>query len=363
MKQMPRITHVWWFAATALLLMPAMALAHGHGKFDDDHLWRNWSFDPFIIGSAVFAIWLFVRGAHRRSSSRPVSLWRYILFSGGVILVVLSLQSPLDPIAEHLFWVHQIQHMMLRVSGPMAIMFSSPAGVLVSGMPRAMRDRIVAPIARARMARGLARGLFGPVQATALFILALYVWEVPALHDAALLNPALHYLMHVTMLLAGLIFFGVVFDHRDPPKAAAFGARQLMLVAAIVAEIVIGAATTMKPMVLYHAYDIEGRLYDMLPLADEASGGFLIWVPTSMMFLIAVLLVVHLWNASEVRVWKRIERGGRSNSAALLVPQTAEELWILVRPRNRRLAFGLFLVPLVMLTLTFGVVETLRIVG
>jgi hypothetical protein len=36
---------------------------------------------------------------------------------------------------------------------------------------------------------------------------------------------------------------------------------------------------------------------------------------------------------------------------------------MLCGPRNRRLAFGLFLIPPIMLTMTFGVVEPLRIVG
>jgi len=350
-------------AASGVLLMPTLAFAHVSGGFDDEHLWRNWSFDPFLVGLTVFSIWLFLRGARKRAAVRAVSGWRHLLFISGAGLVLLGLQSPIDAMAEHLFWMHQIQHMILRVAGPMLIMYSAPAGVVISGMPRWMRERLMAPIIRARMSRNLGRMLFGPLQATVLFVLALYVWEIPLLHNAALLDPVLHYVMHVTMLLSGLIFFGVIFDHRDPPKSAAFGARQMMLASAIVLEILIGAFTTLKPMVLYPAYDIQGRLFDMAPMADEAAGGFLMWSPPSMMFLIAVMLVIHLWNASEVRYWNRAARQGRSNSAMLLTPQTAEELWIMVRPKNRRLALGLFLVPLLMLALSFGVVGVVRMAG
>jgi cytochrome c oxidase assembly factor CtaG len=64
---------------------------------------------------------------HRRSGVTAASLLdsrRYFF----------ALQSPIDPVAEHLFFVHQIQLLLGRVT-PMFIMLSAPQGLLVAGMP------------------------------------------------------------------------------------------------------------------------------------------------------------------------------------------------------------------------------------
>ncbi len=358
------------FALAALVwfgLCAGPALAHAGGHDDDAELavgaalWREWSLDPLIWGLSGLFIWLFLRGAIRRArQGNPVHPGRIFAYLAGVLLVWASLVSPLDYMAEHLFWMHQVQHMILHLSGPLLILAALPQGVIYTGMPRPLRRITIAPLARSTNIRWLGHLLSRPWMATLLFILTLYLWQIPLLHDAALLNDALHYFMHATMLLSGILFFWVVFDQRDPPKAPAHGVRQIMLVASVVAEILLGAVTTMKTVVLYPAYDVVGRLYGINALADEASGGFLIWSPACMMFLIAILLVVGHWNRTETRRMSRQGSVLRSNSAALLNPQTAEELWMIIRPRNRRMGLGLSAVAIMMLILTLGMALSLR---
>ncbi|HDZ74511.1 MAG TPA: hypothetical protein ENH55_17445 [Aurantimonas coralicida] len=52
-----------------------------------------------------------------------------------------------------------------------------------------------------------------------LFVLSLYVWQIPPVHNAALLNSLIHWAMHLTMLATGLLFFAMVFGRRDVPSA------------------------------------------------------------------------------------------------------------------------------------------------
>lgn len=359
-----RFTRPHWRAALLALmsvLPPATALAHGADELDPDHLWAMWSFDPLVWGLGGLFSWLYLRGAaRRRARGRPVQLWRAVLYLGGIALIVAALVSPVDYLAEHLFWMHQIQHMILHITGPLLILAAQPQGVVFTGMPRGLRFWTLAPVVRSRWARWLGRVFSHPVMATVVFILTLAAWQIPSWHDAALLNDALHYLMHVTMLVGGLLFFWVLFDMRDPPKGVAHGGREVMLFAATLSAIVIGGVVTMKPMELYPAYDIVGRLWDWTPMDDETTGGILIWIPSSMMFLLAMLLVVGLWNGSEVRRWTRAQGGIGSNSAALMLPQTAEELWLVVTPRNRRLGAGLGVVAASMALGAVGIVLTLH---
>src|SRR3546814_7633958 len=87
------------------------------------------------------------------------------------------------------------------------------------------------------------------------FIASLYAWEVPSWHNAALLNDGIHYLMHVTMLVAGLFFWWLVLDRRPPPQGLRHGVRLMMLWLAILSNIILGGYTALKHDVLYTAYD------------------------------------------------------------------------------------------------------------
>ncbi len=327
--------------AVALVLFTHPALAHGGAELDADDAWQAWRLTPDIVIATLLVLAVYGAGMwRRRTTLHGAQAARSAAFLGGVATVFLALQSPVDPIAERLFSMHQIQHMLLRVIGPLLIAWSLPAAMLVAGLPRWARAKVLAPLLSDRGFRGFFGFLGNPVVATVLFIASLYVWEVPSIHDAALLDDGLHYTMHVTMLAAGLLFWARIFDSRVAPKGIRFGIRLMMLWIAIIANILIGAATTLKPMVLYHAYDIHGRLFGMPPLADEQLGGVLIWIPSSMMCLIAIIVVIHTLGLHEEKMEAARTRWTPSNSAAMAWPTTGAELIARARVKNRQMALG-----------------------
>lgn len=291
----------------AAVLLPAAAQAHGGEGLSAASAWSAWSLTPEISGPILVILAIYVRGAvRRRSVSQPVSAVRHTLFAGGMMALFLSLQSPIDPMGERLFLAHQIQHLLLRMVGPMLVVLSRPQGVLTAGLPEALRRSIIAPIMANGAVSGLYRRLTGPVAAFLLFLLSLYVWQVPSVHNSALLNPLIHWAMHLTMLAAGLLFFAMIFDRRDVPTAPPHFLRIALLFATIVSSILLGAITVFKTTVLYTAYDIKGRLFGIAPLTDETAGGFILWVPASMMAIVAIVIEVYDWNLTET---KRLRRG------------------------------------------------------
>ena len=291
----------------AAVLLPAAALAHGGAGLSAASAWSSRSPTPEISGPILVILAVYVRGAVRRLSvAQPVSAVRHALFAGGMLALFLSLQSPIDPMGKRLFLAHQIQHLLLRMIGPMLVVLSRPQGVLTAGLPEALRRSIIAPIMANGAVSGLYRRLTGPVAAFLLFLLSLYVWQVPSVHNSALLNPLIHWAMHLTMLAAGFLFFAMIFDRRDVPTAPPHFLRIALLFATIVSNILLGAITVFKTTVLYTAYDIEGRLFGIAPLTDETAGGFILWVPASMMAIIAILVVFFDWNLTER---KRLRRG------------------------------------------------------
>jgi len=335
--------------ALGLLLVSVTALAqaaeaHGVGELTAENALYAWGKDIDIYTVTLIAALVYLTGALRRWKARNApAWWRHLSFLAGLALVFLALESPVDAIAEHTFWVHQIQHLLLRMAGPMLIMLAGPDTTFLAGLPRALRRGMVRPLAGNGAMQRLGRFLAHPVPVFLIFFLSLAVWEYPPFHNAALADPALHYLMHITMLLAGLIFFHAIFDRRLPPASLGYGWRQMVLLLSVFANIAVGAATALKATVWYGAYDEAGRLFTQSPLMDEQIGGYVIWVPGSMMLIVSIMVAIYGWNASEtLRVMREQATRSGSNMAAMLAqPQTAEELWIKVEKPNRAVAFGL----------------------
>jgi putative membrane protein len=306
-------------AVLAASLTPAVAFADDADAHQP--LWLSWDFSAGLVIPAAAALLLYWRGLEKRPGAFDESPGRHLAFLGGVCLTFASLASPIDAMSDHLFCMHQVQHMLLRMVGPMLIAYAQPGATLVAGSPNWLRRGPVRQV----LASGPNRKLFGflvrPWPATLLFVASLYVWQWPPLHNRAIVDDGVHDLMHATMLAAGLLFFWRVFDQRPPPKGASYGARLMMVWIGTLANIPIGAFTCLKSQELYPAYDTVGRLFGISPLDDERLGGFIMWAPSSMMMLIALLLVVHAWGGHEERVAVRAgaRPAARRNNGALAI--------------------------------------------
>ena len=324
------------------------------------------SFDPFgpalspvalvAIGALVL---LYLRGARRpRLVREQVSPLRHLLFASGVLAMAFALEGALAATGSRLFAVHQVQHLLLRLIGPILVVLSHPWPILRAGLPRALRHSLGRMGDRPGFA-GAARLLTRLDVNFVLMIAALYVWQVPALHNAAVTLPWLALLAHLSMTAAGLGFFSVTLDRRAAPVGAIHGLRILALIGIILSNILLGSLTTLKGTVLYSGYDIAGRLWDFAPLADETVGGYTIWVPSSFVIVAAIILVFNGWNALEVRQWNARHDWSGSNAAALEYPETAQELRLKVSDRNLRLVRTLALIAATMFVGAIVTVTTL----
>jgi len=328
---------------TACALLPATAAcAHVGEHHGDEITWNVWVFEPAVIVPTLLVAIVYAAGVgRRRAIDDRMQVWRHVAFAAGLLSVFVALQSPLDSVAEHLFSMHQIQHLLLRMIAPMLIALAAPQAMLISGLPAALRRGALAPVIGNSVLQQIFLFLVQPVVVTLLFVAVLYIWQLPRYHDAALLDDTIHDTMHVTMLTAGLLFWWRVFDTRPAPAGLRYGTRLMMLWIVILTQIALGAYTTLKSDLLYRAYDVVGRLFGVHPLTDEALGGFIIWVPSAMMGLAAAIYVIHMWGRHETRVEENRALWSTSDSAVLLYPTTGAALIEQARPKNRILALGI----------------------
>ncbi len=353
--------HLFRLWPTLLIAAATPAFAHEDATLTEQTAWTAWNLTPdIVIPTALVAIIYIVGMLRRRAITEPLPPWRHAAFFGGLAAVFLSLQSPIDPIAERLFWMHQIQHLLLRMIGPMLIALAAPQGILSAGLRATLGGNVVKPIVSNGALRSVFRFLARPTVATILFVAALYVWEVPRYHNLAIVNEPVHYVMHVTMLIAGLLFWWLVFDQRPARQGLRYGVRLMMLWVVTLSNIVLGAYTVLKSDVLYGAYDIAGRLFGISPLADEQLGGVVIWIPGSMMCLAGILIVIHMWGHQETRV---AERAAAAPPASLALAAAAPTPAMVRQQRSKNLAlafgFGAFAVTMFAAALLVGVLSNL----
>jgi putative membrane protein len=300
---------------------------------------HGWTFDPVIIAAAAVILLIYAMGVTRGAASN-ISLrrWRHAAFAAGIGTVLLALEGPLGALARQLFLARQIQDLLLGIAAPILIVLAMPGVALIAGLSGESPSNVYPD--QTDEAELRADSLWRNAGATALSIGVLYVWLYPPFQNAAVTSSLAEMALSVMTFGAALLFWSFIFDFRPLPAGAGFGSRLVMLWITSLSHIAIGAYLTIKTEVLYSAYGTAGRLFGISALTDETVGGFVIWVPSALLCLAAIIMVIHLWGRHEDRVWAIYSGRSSSNSAALLFPTTGEQLIALARPKNRALAIA-----------------------
>lgn len=264
---------LFWLSATRPSLLPA---------------WAPWDFSSVeYLATALTLLW-FGRGiALLPEKDRPAP-WRRMAFIVGVLAIYAVLQTRFDYMAQHMFFLNRVQHVVMHHLGPFLIAIGGGGASIRRGMPAAFER-----MCRHPAVAGIMRVLQQPVIAVVLFVGSFYLWLIPAVHFRAMIDPALYAVMNWTMVADGLLFWGLVLDPRpSPPARISFGTRAAMAFATTFPEIIVGAFLTSEQRDLYPYYAFCGRFFPMSAIADQHIGGIIIWVPPAMMSAGATLIAL-----------------------------------------------------------------------
>src|SRR5947209_2245144 len=145
-----------------------------------------WSVQPALIYVALAAA-LYVVGSRRMGAARrgPGDGRRVAAFFTGLLVIVLALDSPLDALADKLFWAHMLQHILLLTVAPPLILLGRPWPRMWRALPLGARTALGRMIAQARWAAPI-RALARPLPAWLLFHGTLVLWHPPGRYHAHL---------------------------------------------------------------------------------------------------------------------------------------------------------------------------------
>jgi putative membrane protein len=241
----------------------------------------------FIAGIA-----LYIRGTLRRRVSIP----RQASFWIGVVILYLSLHTRLDYYAEHEFFIHRIQHLILHHLAPLILMAGFPGAVMWAGLPLRTRMRLRAFGRRPAM-RAVSAVVLNPTLVTLSFIAAVLIWLVPSIQFVSMLDWRLYHFMNWSVTITGLLYWGMLLDHRPaPPARMKAGLRVLSPAITMTPQILAGAYITFSQHDLYPVFDLCGRAFGgITQTTDQTIGGLVMWVPAALLEAIGGLIALRNW--------------------------------------------------------------------
>lgn len=270
------------------------ALAHGAGPDAQP----GWSFEPLAGVILSLSVFLYCVGLLQMSSAQRRALappWRASCYWGAVGILVLALFSPLDSLADQSFAWHMAQHLMLMLAAAPLLALANTHIVSLFAFPLSPRRVIGRYVSGAPGVRRAATDRFSPLIAAVLFASGLWLWHAPRMYDAALADPTLHTLEHLTFLVTSAVFWRMVSNAGD---------RRLDLGSAILLTVLVGfqanllaVLLVLAPSPIYSAYAANG-------LQDQQVGGMLMLGPASLIFVGATVSSI----AKFVRVRPMTER-------------------------------------------------------
>jgi len=224
---------------------------------------------PLQLLPATIAGVLYALRAHAlRDTPRAVPAIRQASFYGGLVLVVATLTLT-GSLSDELFAAHMAEHLLIADLGAL---------LLVLGLT----GPLLAPVLRIRLFDRL-RVLAHPAVAFPLWALDLYLWHVPALHEAAVRSAGVHALQHLAFVAFGANMWMALLG--PLPKPAWFGnlARLVYVIAVRLTGAVLGNVFVFGGRTFYDVYAAGERAHGISPAADQNAAGAIMMIEGSLL--------------------------------------------------------------------------------
>jgi putative membrane protein len=262
----------------------------------------SWTLSPVaLIGSAALTgvyvrRWRRVRLGPSPRSAAEAPVWRLCCFLASIAITLLALVSPLDSLADQLFFAHMGQHILLLDIVPILAILGLTK-VLLRPVTRAVSDleRRAGPLAH-------------PAFAVFLYVGVIWVWHVPAAYDFAVSHEAVHVLEHLSFLLAGsLYWWHLLSPIRARMRLQGMGPVVYMASTKLFVG-ALGMGLAFAPTALYPYYVHHARVWGISALTDQSLAGLIMAVEQSIVMGVAIaVLFINALTESE-RAQQRRER-------------------------------------------------------
>jgi putative membrane protein len=280
------------------------------------YLTGHWSFDPFLIIAVILAVWHEVGLARLARKSRPErtrerrlrSLWFY----GGLVLLLIAVESPIDYWSDSYFFVHMIQHLLLMFAAPVLIVAGAPWQPLLDGLPGRFGKDATREVLTARWTapiRWIGGFLLRPWVAVIAFNAAMVFWHLPGPYDLAYRNQLVHiWLMHASFFIVGVLFWLQFIP--SAPFRIKFS-RPAQMVALLLTNVEMWIlAMSMSILSRSSWYSVYAHVpgVTLSPFADQQIGAAILWVCGDFWAIPAMVYVVRHLISEDGNISSAVDR-------------------------------------------------------
>lgn len=238
----------------------------------------SFSLAPGPIVIVVLLVGVYVRRwrqVRRTSGPRGAGFTQLAAWLGGVGCIAVALISPIDTLADQVFAMHMVQHVLLLDFAPILLIVGL-SKVLLRPVARKVLDleRALGPIAH-------------PAFAVAFYVGMMWLWHVPVLYDAALEHSAVHVLEHTFFLSAGLLYWWHLLSpvrgrHLTGLAPVVYMASTKVLVG------MLGIFLTFAPTSIYSFYEKRPEVWGLHASDDQALAGAIMAIEQSIVMGVAL---------------------------------------------------------------------------
>jgi len=213
-----------------------------------------WLLPALVVVVPAVAYLAGVRALH--AAGRGWSTGRTASFLGGLALVAAALSPAMAAVAAGARG-HMVQHLLLGMYAPIALVLGAPLTLLLAASPVEFR-RPIAAILRSRPLHLLSH----VAAAAVLSVGGSYLLYLTPLYALSTRSEAVHHLLHVHFLLAGYVFAWAVAGPDPAPRRPGMGVRVAAVIVAggahgFLAKLLYARAPALPPASGHDAGDLE----------------------------------------------------------------------------------------------------------
>jgi cytochrome c oxidase assembly factor CtaG len=251
-------------------------------------------FDPGVLivllalsGLYVRAVRILGRRGYRVPRGQQFCWWL------GMACQALALLGPPDALADELVSAHMTEHLLLADVAVPFLLAGVRTPVLVFLLPKP----VLVPLAHRYTLRRVFRFMRQPLVAIPIYLVILYGWHFKFTFEAALRDPAVHALQHLSFIFAGVLIW---WSALEPQRRRLRG--ELWKIPYIFAQrmvsMFLGVGLVASQSAFYEGYyHHSARAHGLTPLADQQiAGGIMMSLD---IVIIMSALIFFFWRASQ----------------------------------------------------------------
>jgi putative membrane protein len=210
-----------------------------------------------------------------------------LFFTAGVMVLWLSVDWPMDELADHyLFSAHMVQHMLIALVAP---------PLLLMGMPAWLLRRLLAPKPVFKVVRVLTKPVVGFLAFNAMFVLIHW----PALMNETLRSEPVHFSVHFAVLITALMMWWPVVDPLPELSRLSEPAKMFYLFLQSVLPTVPASFLTFAHRPIYTFYETVPRLWGLSVVTDQMVAGLIMKIVGGLLLWAIIAVMFFRWYARE----------------------------------------------------------------